>query len=264
MGVPSQKGKGAERAIRLGEMLALLLGGGMLAVAIWGVRVCRAFAKSALPSTPGPGDPQFGELISVASYAVFFAPIAWLGAWICWSTLNQITDGRLRGGIQQLVEQGQNWFTGDERHSLEPLDDQTAKRLGALGANAASVLAVITGILLVALGSLGLIAALVESYRPRPSMNYGHGSVAARFLTYFAVGCLLAIIAGAVILRDTLKPADRRWLLPLRIFTALVSARIASDEVRRRSKALPRELQKDPARTYSKTDPGPRQGQAQR
>jgi hypothetical protein len=236
----------------------------MLAVAIWGVRVCRAFAKSALPSTPGQGDSQFGAIISVASYALFFAPIAWLGAWLCWSTVNRITNGSLRGAIQELVEQGRNWFAGQERHSLEPLDDQTAKRLGALGANAAGVLGMITGILLVALGSLGLIAALVESYRPRQSVNYGRGFVAARFLTYFAVGCVLAIVAGAVILRDMFKKTDPRWLLPLKIFTALVSARIASDEARRRSKALPGAWQKDPARSHSKTDSGPRQGQAPR
>lgn len=263
MGVQSQKGRGAgrtRRTIGLAETLALLLGGGMLVVAIWGVRVCRAFAKSALPSPPGPADAQFGAIISVVGYAVFFAPIACLGAWTCWSTLNKITDGRLRGAIQQLLEQGRNWLAGEERHTLEPLDDQTAKRLSALGANAAGVLGMISGVLLVALGSLGLIAALVESYRPRPSIYYGRGSVAARFWTYFAVGCVLAIIAGAVIFRDMLKKADRRWLLPLRIFTALVSARIASDEARRRSKALPGEWQKDPARSYSKTDSGPRQG----
>jgi hypothetical protein len=245
-------------------MTALLFGGGMLAVAIWGVRLCRAFAKSALPSTPGPGDPQFGALIFVVSYALFFAPIAWLGAWLCWSTLNKITEGSLRGAIQELVEQGRNWFTGEERHSLEPLDEQTAKRLGSLGANAAGVLGIITGVLLVALGSLGLIATLVESYRPQPSIYYGRGSVAARFWTYFAVGCVLAIIAGAVILRDILKKADHRWLLPLKIFTALVSARVASDEARRRSKALPGAWQKDPVRSQSKTDSGPRQGQAPR
>jgi hypothetical protein len=236
----------------------------MLAVAIWGVRVCRAFAKSALPSTPGPGDSQFSALITVVGYALFFGPIACLGTWICWSTLNRITNGSLRGAIQQLMEQGRNWFVGEERHSLEPLDDQTAKRLGALGANTAGVLGMITGISLVALGSLGLIAALVESYRPRPSVNYGRGFVAARFLTYFALGCVLAIVAGAVILRDMLKKTDRRWLLPLRIFTALVSARIASDEARRRSKALPAAWQKDPARPHAKTESGSRQGQAPR
>jgi hypothetical protein len=236
----------------------------MLVFAIWGVRVCRAFAKSALPTTPAQGDAQFGAIISVASYAVFFAPVGWLGDWICWTTLNQITGGRLRGAIQQFMEQGQNWFASEERHSLEPLEEQTAQRLGALGANAAGVLGMITGILLVALGSLGLIAALVESYRPRPSMNYGRGFAATRLLTYFAVGCVLAIILGAVILRDLLKKADRRWLVPLRIFTVLVSARIVSDEARRRSKALPGDLQKDPARSYSKTDSGPRQGPAPR
>jgi len=231
MGVQSQK-RGAGSPIGLAETLALLLGGGMLVVAIWGVRVCRAFAKSALPSTDGHGDPRFGAIISVVSYALFFAPIAWLGGWLCWSTLNKITDGRLRGAIQELLDQGRNWFAGEERHSLEPLDDETAKRLGALGANAAGVLGMITGILLVASGLLGLIAVLVESYRPRPSIYYGRGSVAARFWTYFAVGCVLAIIAGAIILRDMLRKADSRWLLPLKIFTALVSARIASEKKR--------------------------------
>jgi hypothetical protein len=63
-----------------------------------------------------------------------------LGAWISWSALNQITDGKFRGSIRDLREQGQSWFAGKQQHSLEPLDDQTAKRLGSLGASAARIL----------------------------------------------------------------------------------------------------------------------------
>jgi hypothetical protein len=121
---------------------------------------------------------------------------------------------------------------------------------------------VTTGALLVALGSLGLIEALMESYRPRPIPS-GRVFVAARLTTYFAVCCGLAIIAGAVILRETLKQADGRWLLPLRIFTTLLSARIASDEARRRSKTLPATLQKDPTSSYSRTGSGPGHAQGE-
>jgi hypothetical protein len=49
----------------------------------------------------------------------------------------------------------------------------------------------------------------------------------------FLIACGLAIVSGAIIVRDTFRKADHSWLIPLKIFTTVVSARVASDQARR-------------------------------
>jgi hypothetical protein len=59
------------------------------------------------------------------------------------------------------------------------------------------------------------------------------GSYPSRLQMTFVIACGLAIVGGAIIVRDTFRKANDSWLVPLKIFTAVVSARVASDQARR-------------------------------
>src|SRR5262249_29190895 len=100
------------------------------------------------------------------------------------------------------------------------------------GANLARVLGVLAGTVLIVLGTLGLIAAWVEVYGST-SHSGRYYFPATRLTMSFAIGGGLAIVVGAIILRDTFRKAGQVWLVPLKIFTTIGSARIVSDQVRR-------------------------------
>ena len=194
----------------------------MLAVAVWGIWASRSISHS------------YGNMPMVAflTYFVLFAPFALIGSLVLWAGWNKATSNWPRRAFRQLLDELGSLFAAEPHHSLEPLDERTRKRLDAAGTNSAKVLGVLTGAVLIALGIVGLVAELVEVYGSA-SHSGRYYFPATRLTVSFGIGCGLVIVAGAIILRGTFRKADRSWLVPLKIFTTVASARVASDQARR-------------------------------
>jgi hypothetical protein len=206
----------------LAGMVSFLFGGGMFAVSIWGIWASRSISRS-YGSQP---------MVSLLTYLVLFAPFAVIGSLILWAGWNKTTGNWPRRAAWQLLDALGDFFSSAPQHSLEPLDENTRKRLDAAGTNLARVVGVLAGTVLMVLGTLGLIGAWVGVHGSA-SHPGGYYLPSTRLTTSFAIGSAIAIIIGAMILRDTFRRADASWLVPLRIFTAVVSARVASDQARR-------------------------------
>lgn len=203
----------------LAGIVSFLFGGGTLAVAVWGIRASRSISRSY-------GDPP---MVAFLIYLVLFAPFAVIGSLVLWSGLNKATGNWPRRALGQLVDTLVGLFTAEPQHSLEPLDERTKKRLDAASTNFAKMLGVVAGAVLILLGISGLVAEAVEFY----SSASHSGWYPSRLQMTFVIACGLAIVGGAIIVRDTLRKANDSWLVPLKIFTAVVSARVASDQARR-------------------------------
>lgn len=213
----------ADAPSMLATLVSLLFAVAMLAIAVWGIGVSRRVSSS------------YGSLpaVSVLTYLVLFGPFAVLGVLVLWSGWNKLTGNWPRRVIQELREWLMSALVGESSHSLEPLDDSTTRQLNAMAANAASVTGVLIGLLLIAAGVGGAIVLGVaffqsKRYMPPPTPS-----------AFYLVGCGLAIIGGVSMLRHVFQKSDERWLIPLRIFTTIVSARVASDSARRQQHGKP-------------------------
>ena len=203
-------------------IVSFLVGGGVLAVAIWGIWASRSISRS-YGSQP---------MVALLTYLVLFAPFAVIGSLGLWSGWNKTTGNWPRRIVRQFLGALGEFFSNEPQHGLEPLDEKTRKHLDAAGINLARVVGVLAGTVLMVLGTLGLIGAWLGVHGPasHPGSYY---LPSTRLTTSFAIGSAIAIIIGAMILRDTFRKADRSWLVPLKIFTTVVSARVASDQARR-------------------------------
>jgi hypothetical protein len=219
---------GQNKPSKVGTAVSFLFGGGMLAIAVWGWRICRAISLPAKDTKAIPLDGPMSTIVFRVSYLVFFGPFICLGVYVLWSALNRVSGNSLRSAVSQLKD----FLAGEQQDSFEPLDEQTTRRLNALSTNAAKVLGLVVGSILITLGILGFVAGWIDSH------SGSNHLASVRLSLSFATASGLALIVGLIILRDTLRKTDRTWLLPLRIFTAAVSARMASDEVRKRQ-AIP-------------------------
>jgi len=206
----------------LAGIISFLFGGGMLAVAIWGIWASRTISRS-YGSMP---------MVALLTYLVLFAPFSLIGTLVLWAGWNKATSNWPRRALRQLLDALGGLFSAQPQHSLEPLDERTRERLDAAGANFAKMLGVLAGTVLIALGIVGLVTEAVEVYGSPPHSGRYYFS-ATRLTMVFLIGCGLAIVAGAIILRDMFRKADSSWLIPLKIFTSVVSARVASDQARR-------------------------------
>jgi hypothetical protein len=202
----------------LAGTVSFLFGGGTLAIAIWGIWASRSISRS------------YGSQPMVASltYLVLFAPFAVVGSLFLWAGWNKATGNWPRRTLRQLLDALAGLFIAEPQHSLEPLDERTKQRLDAASTSFAKMLGVAAGAVLILLGIVGFVAETVAFYG---SASHS-GWYPTRLQMTFAIACGLAIVGGAIIVRDTFRKADQSWLVPLKIFTAVVSARVASDQAR--------------------------------
>jgi len=235
MQVRNQVGAATKRASGssiLAGVFSFLFGGGALAVAIWGIWASRSISRS-YGSQP---------MVAFLTYLVLFAPFAVIGSLVLWAGWNKATGNWPRHALLQLLDSLVGLFTAEPRHSLEPLDEKTKKRLDAASTKFAKMLGVVGGTVLILLGISGLVAEAIEFYGSASRS----GLYPTRLQMTFVIGCGLAIVGGAIIVRDTFRKADHGWLIPLKIFTTVVSARVASDQARReQGKPLLEAPQKD-------------------
>lgn len=229
--------KKVDRPSMLATLVSFLFGCGMLAVAVWGIGVCRGISRS------------YGNMAIVAflSYLVLFVPFAVVGVLVLWSGWNKTTSNWPRRVIWELRDWLTSLSAGEPQHSLEPIDEKTVAQLNSMATNAADLVGTIGGSLLIILGIGGLIVCGVAS---RQSMG-----VPFRLLVSFLIGCGAAILGGVSMLRHTRRKSDHEWLIPLRIFTSLVSARVASENARRQQdKSVLNLPPAEPNATHTKKD----------
>jgi hypothetical protein len=222
---------------------SLAFGAALIGAAIWGFWFCWAVAHEDFipPATSG--------IVLVLGWMVFFLPIALLGAGVSRAAIRHLRKaGHLRGSeakVQIMPPQAPSVLNRPAQEvRTEPLDEATTRRLDQVADRAARIFSVSTGVLLLAGGLAGFVMGWIFTYRPAighsasaSSWQYQIGSF--RLLTRFLVACGLAVLAGLVILRETFRKPSNDWLLPLKVFTGIVSRR-AREEAAQRQKRLPK------------------------
>ena len=226
--------------------ITFAIGGGLVALSIWGLRICRSLSDSFL-TRPEPG---ISSLVTVLSWFVLFLPLAGLGMFLLWSTLREMLKRKPmvrsldRAQVEIMPPEPQSIAHSPEfegRHFVqpprEPLDDATTQRLDKFADSAARILSLTAGLLLLLGGMAGFVMMWLDSHRPvaRPSSSYGFANF--RLVTMFSVGCGLAVLLGLIILREIFRKSSTAWLAPLRVFTAIVSRRAAVEQSARRRKS---------------------------
>lgn len=219
--------------------LVLAFGAALIGVAIWGFRFCGAVTHEDFMPAATSG------IVLVLGWMVFFLPIALLGAGISAAAIRHLRRAGYMGGseakVQIMPQQAPAVLHGHAQElRTEPLDEATTRHLGEVADRAARIFGAGTGALLLVGGLAGFAMAWIYTYRPmvgRTSWQYQVGSF--RLLTSFLLACGLAVLAGLFILRDTFRKPSHEWLLPLKVFTGIVSRRTA-DEAAQKQRSLPK------------------------
>lgn len=219
--------------------LILAFGAALIGVAIWGLWFCRAVAHEDFMPAATSG------IVLVLGWMVFFLPIALFGAGISAATIRHLRWAGYLGGSEVKVKimppQAPSVLDRSAQQvRTEPLDEATTRHLGEVADRAARIFGVGTGALLLVGGLAGFAMAWIYTYRPmvgRTSWQYQIGSF--RLLTSFLLACGLAVLAGLFILRDTFRKPSHEWLLPLMVFTGIVSRR-AAEEAAQKQRSLPK------------------------
>lgn len=182
----------------------------------------------------------------VLGWAVFFLPVALLGAGVSVAALRHLRSSGYLGGSEakiQIMPPQLPAGPNGPAHPLrtEPLDDATIRRLNHIADRTARIFSISAGVLLLAGGLAGFVMSWIVTYGPavgRSSWQYHIGSVG--LLTRFLVGCGLAVLTGLIILRATFRKPTTEWLLPLRVFTGIVGRRAMEEAARTRKAEPPR------------------------
>lgn len=210
------------------QWLTAVFGVSLVGISIWGFWLSRSLARSYCD----PAYPAFKLVVMVLSWCVLFAPIGWLGISVLRSKLRQVQRSRIsspfetRTGPQILPPAAGHHVSTPS--NVQPLDDATVRRLSELGERGARIFNVGAGVVLFLSGLLGFVVMWIDSRNPLsspPSMRYGFFNF--RFVTMVLVACGFAVLIGLAILRDSFKKADTSWLIPLRIFGAIVGRHAA-------------------------------------
>jgi len=103
----------------------------------------------------------------------------------------------------------------------EALDDATVRRLDELGDRLAKIVNIGVGLFFLLSGLAGFLWLGISSYHPKGSW-VPNVSLVSRLL----LSCGFFVFIGVAILRHALKKLDTAWLIPLKVFTSIVSRRV--------------------------------------
>jgi len=221
------KQSGPVRKFGIPVVTRLVFASACFGFAFWGKGFCRDFVVSVAAPDAYPG---LNDVAVVLSWGLFFGPFALLGSYALLRACIRVYQGMVARRAPDAVEilpplPGTAAAGGFRTHSpgREPLDDATRRRLDHLSARAARVSGIVLGVFFVVLGLTGFLLAWTQSYRPNGGfIPFG---LALRFL----VACGVSVLAGAFILRETFAESKTGWLVPLRVFTAIVGRRLSEN-----------------------------------
>ena len=234
------------------DIITTVIGVALVVFALWGFWIAADVAR------PTPGDPN--QIIAAAernltvfkfvlTWLVLFAPFLCLGLALLRSTFRKNYGISRIWGLMGTINQVLPFWAAQSRYGRmasqfqgyemekplatipaaahESLDEETIRKVDRAGYLTAKALGAIVGGLLAAAGVLGVVLELLETYGAAPVYSPPRLSIA--FVTF----CMALAAVGFVILRDTLRPEQRAWLGPLRMFSFIVGLRVVADVVKR-------------------------------